>query len=191
MALTPYDRILNSVRPHLPGAMDQAIKQEFFLLALDFFKRSDVWWEDIDITSDGKTDHEVIPTMGRLNRLLWVNDADGNRYGATMPTKGTLRFGVAPDAGRKFVATFSLTVNDPVDNSSFPLVPYELVEMYTDEFVSGLLYRMMVQPAKPYTNMSLAAAYRMQYNSGLGRARNDKLNENTAAVQRWRFPRFA
>lgn len=187
---SPFDRLMNTVRPHLPGALDRAIKQELFLVCHDFFTMSNTWREDIEFTIlAGETEVEVLPVAGRINNLLYVKDANGNDVpGLYMTDPGTVQVRLSPSSNTAYTGTFGMTVVDPIDADSFPIVPTDLVEQYTNELTDGIRANMMAQPAKPYTNLNLAQFYMSKYRGGRARARNNKNTGHTFGSQRWAFP---
>jgi hypothetical protein len=187
---TPFDRLMETIRPHLPGAIDDAIRLELFLVCQDFFRRSDTWREDIAVTlRAGEKVADLMPYVGRVERLLYVVNKDGiGVRGAIMPDFETIQFPFEANQLETYTATVSITVSDPVSRDAFPIVPYEIVQRYTDELIAGILAKMMAQPAKPYTNLSLAQFYNSRYRGGTARARNEKNTGNTMGSQRWAFP---
>lgn len=187
---SPFDRVIETVRPHLPGVIDRAIKQELFLLCHDFFKNSLTWRNTIEFTIlAGDTTATVNPAAGRIYSLLEVKNVDDIPVsGIYMTEPGEMKTHIAPTEDTTYYGTFSLTVTDPIDADSFPLVPNDTIERYTDEFVNGIKARMMIQPSKPYTNPQMASYYMSQYMGGRARARNDINTGYTYGSQRWAFP---
>lgn len=191
---SPFDRLMNTIRPHLPGALDDAIRQELFMACDEFFKLSDVWQEDLEFEAKNNSDHgEIMPFVGRIERLLAVYDEGTPIRGCTMTIPDIS--GVATVqlprgvTGGNYLATVSLTVSDPVSRDAFPIVPGELVVRYTEDLMYGILSRMMAQPSKTYSNISMARLYLMKFRSGASRAKNAMNTGNTRESQAWVFPR--
>lgn len=186
---TPFDRLMTTIRPHLPGAIDEAIRQELFMTCLQFFKDSDAWQEALDIVlAPGETSADVFPYAGRINRLMSVLDDGRGIRGAIMPVIGTVVLPFPANTQSTYQAVCSITVADPLTRDAYPIVPYELVERYTEELMHGILSRMMAQPSKPYTNVSLAQFYMTKFRSGISRAKNANKIGNTAGSQAWTYP---
>lgn len=189
---SPFDRLMDSIRPHLPGAVDQAIIQALFPVCEDFFRMSDVWREEIPFTlQEGVRIAELMPFSGRIERLLWVETADKLPVqGATMPdaSTGIVVMPYEAQTETQYTAVVSLTVTDPVDRNSFPIVPYDIATKHWQVLMHGALSRMMAQPSKPFTNVALAQFYLVKFNGGTARAKNDANVGNTAGSQRWAFP---
>ena len=57
-----------------------------------------------------------------------------------------------------------------------------------DDVLSGLLGRMMSQPAKPYTNMQLSVYHMRRFRDGIARAKVEAMHQNVYRAQSWRFP---
>ena len=188
---SPFDRLMDTIRPHLPGVVDPAVKQELFPACHDFFRKSDAWRESIPFTLEaGKSTAEVMPYTGRIERLLYVLHGDRQVGGVTMPDthNGVVLFPFAASDTMTYNAVVSLTVSDPVQRDAFPIVPYDLVTKYREELMHGILSRMMAQPSKPYTNLSLGQYYLTKFNGGISRAKNAANTGNTFRSQNWAFP---
>lgn len=187
---TPFDRLMTTIRPHLPGAMDEAIRQELFMVCLDFFKRSNAWQEPLEFTLlGGQSSADIMPFAGRIQRLMYVTTEDlrGIR-GASMPVIGTVLLPYEANTATKYIATVALTVTDPVTRDAYPIIPYEVVQRWTEEFIDGILSRMMAQPAKPYTNLAMAQFYSSKFRGGAARAKNEVNTGNTYGSQKWAYP---
>lgn len=189
---TPFDRLMDTIRPHLPGAHDNAIRQELFMACNDFFKKSNVWREELDFTLvAGVRIAEVMPFTGRIERLMGVVDDTGQYIsGATMPdvSSGLVVMPFEAGADTPYKAIVALTVSDPVTRDAYPIVPHDIVARYTDELMHGTLARMMAQQSKPYTNIALGQFYLVKFNGGVARAKNAMNTGNTYGSQNWRFP---
>lgn len=188
---SPFDRLMDTIRPHLPGVVDSAIQQELFTTCHDFFRRSDVWREALDFTMPaGEVSTEVMPYVGRIERLLYVKDGDRPVGGATMSdvANGVIVMPYPYGENKKYTAVVSLTVTDPVQRDAYPIVPYNLATQYWEELMHGILARMMAQPSKPYTNPAMAQFYLLKFNGGTARAKNAVNTGNTYDAQRWAFP---
>jgi len=187
----PFDRLMDTIRPHLPGSMDNAIRQELFAVCEDFFTNTNVWKETLDFVLPANTKEvEIMPYTGRIARLISVtkDDIPVNGVILTDPVQGTLLFPTeGPDAG-DYVALVSLTVSDPISRDAYPIVPVDLMTRFWKDIMEGTVANMMAQPSKPYTNLALAAYHQSRYKGGTARARNAQLAGNTKNSQSWAFP---
>jgi len=158
----------------------------------DFFNRSEAWREEIPFSLPaGERSAEIMPFAGRIERLLYVKGSDGRPInGALMPDvyNGLVTMPHAPNQNEKYVAVVVVTVSDPVSRDAYPIVPFEIANRYTTELMHGVLYRMMSQQSKPYTNLSLAQFYLAKFIGGASRARNAINTQNTNGAQAWMFP---
>lgn len=187
---TPFDRLMTTIRPYAPGAIDEAIKQELYMACIDFLKWSTAWREDIEYTVPANSkEADLVPYAGRIDRLLYVMKDGLGINGVTMPQPGCIRMRHAHGADEDYIATVALTVSDPMTRDAFPIIPYDLVTRYTEELMHGTLARLLSQPSKPYTNLSMAQFYMNKAKGGASRARLDINNQNTAGSQKWTFPR--
>jgi len=187
---TPFDRLMDTVRPNLAGAIDIAIKQELFAVCQEFFRESNVWTEELTFTLlQGADTAEVMPFAGKIERLAWVVNADKIPVrNATMPDtyNGVILMPFA--AAGDYVATVILNVSDPVSRDVFPIVPQELMDRHWQTIMHGLLAHMYAQPKKPYSDINLAALYNSKFLGGRARARNDAKALYRQGAQSWRFP---
>lgn len=185
-----FQRLMDTARPHLPGAVDNAVLQELFLVCDEFFKKSQAWREGIEFTVlRGEHAGMIMPFAGSIDTLLWVEDAKGFPVrGAYMGEDNTVSLRHPAQETLNYTAFVNLTVTDPTTKDAYPIVPANIVEKYTDELLSGLLSRMMAQPNKPYTNLSLAQYHDRKFRGGAARAYNSINTGNTRGSQRWAFP---
>jgi hypothetical protein len=186
---TPFDRFITTIRPHLPGAIDEAIRQELFVVCQDFLRRSQAWQEDIEFTlAANEREAEIVPYAGRIDRLVSVEKDGFPVSRALMRAPGTIRMPYAPSGPETYTARVALLVSDPVTRDAYPIIPYEIVERYFDTLISGVCSRMMAQQQKPYTNLSLAQFHLAKFRGEASRARNEINTGYTNGSQRWTFP---
>lgn len=187
---TPFDRLMMTITPHLPGAVEQAIKPELYMVCLEFFKNSNVWREDIPFKLLPKRDTaDLTPFAGRIERLMYVTHDGSPVRRAFMVEDELIKMPFEATTLTEYVATVALRVADPVSRDAFPIVPYDIVEKYQDTLMSGILSRMMAQPAKPYTNLSLAQFHLQKFRGGISRAKVERDIGSTMNSASWSFPR--
>lgn len=191
MATTDITRLMNNLRISLPGAIDDALKIEVFNVLNDFFQGSNIWREDIEVpVTSGVTSYELTPagpaSIVRLMRVIDENELPVNAVFNIVTGDMDLAFSPSKDA--TYVAQVTLTVNDPLDREDFPLFPMWVLNLYQNDIISGVLGRMMAQPAKPYSNTQLAAFHSRNFQSAISAARAEANRGFTYGAQRWRFP---
>lgn len=187
-----FDRLMKTIRPSLPGAVDPAIIQELFFVCQQFFKRSEVWQETFQVSLPPQENTvNLTPVAGRVERLMGVYVGSRSVRGVAMPSPGIV---VIPASGVQsdYAVTVVMTVTDPTDaaggGAGFPIAPLELIDRYSEELMHGVLSRMFAQPAKPYTNLQMASYYETKFRSGISRARNDARTYFLAGAQAWSYP---
>jgi hypothetical protein len=197
------DRLMNNARSRLSGAIDSQLQLELFNVMDEFFKKSNVWNEDIDIAIPGmdpaNTIYELTPTGPALiDKLLWVYElADsptihrGAPVVAAMQTPGELTLRNQPSSDVTYRVTVALTVQDPTLRNGYVTFPAWVLAKYRDTILDGLLGRMMSQPAKPYTNTQLSVFHMRKFNTKVASARVEWTHNNTYRTQAWAFPGFA
>lgn len=190
LALT---RLMENVRIHLPGALDDAIRLELFNTADEFFKYTRSWQEDIVFeTGAGETSYEIDPDEdGTIISLLAIENASETPVRGTMAVPGIVILDTEPSQVEELTATVALTVVDPVRTDDYPRLPDWFLTKYYDAVLDGLLSRMMLQPAKPYTNERLALLRGRTWRAKLASAKAEALHKNRQGGQTWRFPSYA
>lgn len=202
MATIPADisRLMNNARIRLPGAVDGVLQQELFSVMDEFFKKSNVWTEDIDITVPGMdpagTIYQVAPDSPALiDKLLWVfqKPSDtaigrGPAIAAAMSMPGELTLRTQPSSDVIYTVTVALTVQDPTDRNGFVQFPAWVLAKYREAILDGLLGRMMSQPSKSYTNSQLSVFHMRKFVQAAASARVEWTRNNTYRAQAWAFP---
>lgn len=192
MASTDITRLMNNLRIALPGAIDDAIKLEVYNALNDFFQGSNIWREDISVPVTAGVKEYTITSTGASNivRLIGVLDNNSLHVNAWFDLETEkLVLELAPSTSATYTAHVALTVNDPVDAEGYPAdFPSWVLNLYMNDIVSGVLGRMMAQPAKPYSNAQLAAYHARNFQSAIAAARAEANRNFAYAAQRWRFP---
>ena len=196
--VTALDRIVDLARVHLPGSRDAVIKQEFFAVMKEFFTTTNTWTEDIEMCAHScggpcchgcaGTNFEIFPTMGTIVRLMIVKDKDCYPVKARMETPGIITVYDPVKAHGHYVAVVSLTVSDPTNRDGYPRFPAWIIQKYQNALLEGLLYRMMLQPNKPYSNPQMAEYHGKRFRAGMSAAAHEKLRGHVFRGQNWRFP---
>lgn len=191
MASTDINRLIDNLRVQLPGATDAAIKFEIYNALNDFFQKSSIWREDISIAvTAGRTNYDLTPSgPAKVFQLMGVVDA--NEFPVTAQidlNTEELIVAQTPSSDTTYIAQVALTVNDPVDREGYPVFPMWVLNVYSNEIMSGVLARMMAQPAKPYSNTQLAIYHNRAFSIGTANARVEAARGLTYGTQKWRFP---
>lgn len=87
-----------------------------------------------------------------------------------------------------WVATFALSIIDPLDADGLPVVPAWIIQKYQDAIGDGVISRLMAQTGKPHSNSQGAAFHGRKFNQGVGLAREEIRTMLTFGGQAWRFP---
>lgn len=202
---TPADinRLMINARNQLTGATDTMIQYELFNVMDDFFKKSNVWNEDIELTIPGQdpanTVYELVPTGAALiDKLLWVFEKPtstsigrGPAIAAYMNVPGEMTLRTQPSSATIYVATVALTVQDPTLRNGYVTFPAWVLAKYRDNILDGLLGRMMAQPNKPWSNSQLGVFHMRKFRQQTASARVEWMRNNNYNAQAWAFPQFA
>lgn len=182
------DRIMRGARMRLPGALDDAIKEELFLVLDEFLQRSTIWQEDVTFkVTSADTEYVVVPSAGTIIRLLQVINSDDTPVRATMQEPFTVVLREEPNADT-FTAKVALTVVDPTTKDGNPEVPEWILTKYHGAILDGVIGRMMSQPAKPYTTERHAVYHTRRFRNGTASATAEAKRKNVHGGQAWAFP---
>lgn len=199
-------RLMNAVRSHVPGALDEQIRAIMFDVMDEFFQFTNVWQQDIPIDIVVNERHYDIAPIGNADiiRLLgvWVADdtssTDPNHnlwkrcIPATMEVPGevVLRNPVTslPTTPYIFHVIVSLKCKDPVTKDGYPIIPQWILDKYRRDFFDGIVGNLMDQPAKPYSNQTLAVYHLRRWRNAMTGARIEVNRRNTYGAQAWVFP---
>jgi hypothetical protein len=191
---------MNNARLRLTGATDAVLQQELFAVMDEFFKKSNVWNEDIEVEIAGGapagTIYQLAPAAPALiDKLLWVfqkpDDTSigrGPGVNAAMSTPGELTLQLQPSSDVVYIVTVALTVADPLDRSGYVQFPAWVLAKYRETILDGLLGRMMTQPSKPYSNSQMAVFHMRKFVQATASARVEWTRNNTYRAQAWAFP---
>ena len=204
MAVGPdVTRFMNSVRSRLTGAIDAVIQQELFTVMDDFFKGSNTWQQNIEITIPGMDPSGTIyyltsDTPSVIDKLMWafekphsVDFSRGPQIGCAMQIPGSITLDLQPNSPTTYIFTVALTVQDPLTRDGYVTFPAWVLAKYRNTIMDGVLGRMMSQPSKPYTNNQMAVFHMRKFNIGVAHARVEMTRNNKYRQQAWSFPGFA
>lgn len=193
-------RLMDTARINLPGALDAAIQQELFSVLDDFLCFTNLWCEDIELdiltatssyleAPDEYTYPILVADGGSITQLMWVAEkSTGTKMAAVMPVIPDLVVVQAPSTTTTVIARVAKTVTDPVSAAGYPQYPDWVMSKYGTSLVEGVMGRMMIQLAKPYTSPQNGLARLRLYNSARAAARVDALRQNVYNAQAWKFP---
>ena len=189
--MTDVERLMQNCRVNLPGAVDGAIKLEYFNVMDEFLSDTNLWQETIavSITTTNLTYSVASAQGGACARLLYVVDSDGAPRTAGMLTPGTMDVPKYPSAADTWQATIAMTVTEPLDGSGYPVFPAWILGTWGNQIAEGIIGKMMTQVAKPYSNQALAIFHLKNFGGAKTSARIEVTRRNTFGTQAWRFPR--
>jgi hypothetical protein len=191
MALHPsLQRLMDDAKTRVPGALESAIKAELFTVMTEFFSDSNVWQEEIPFdTAVDTTDYPISPAAeGRIERVLYVKNADDRPVRASYPNMEFVRLAWTPTKIETLTAVVALTSVDPTDRDGYPQVPHWIYDKYGTGLLDGVLGRMMSQPAKPYSSTQLALMHMGRFRNTISRARRESIHQNLYGAQSWSYP---
>lgn len=192
MANADLTRLLNEARVHLPGALDEGIRYTIFNALDEFFRTSEVWREDIDFdTTIVDLIYDIEPeevTTSKIVRLIEVTNSSDISVYATMQTIGELELASIPTIVETLTATFVITVGDPISTTGVPVFPEWILAKYREAILSGVLGKMMMQPAKVYSNQTLAVYHLRRFEAAKSQGRVDVQRKNVRGAEAWQYP---
>ena len=198
MTSPALNRIYDTAKVYLPGALDAAMQLEFFQLLDDFFSMTNCWTEDIQFPVTVTTltyledplqyTYTLTPSLGLIIRTATIFNRDGVPVPATMPVPGDLVLVNGPNTADTYTARVILTVSDPLTREGNTQLPEWVLNKYSGCLLEGLVGRMMMQPAKPYTAKQDGLFHMKNYLSGRSDAKIEAARQNVYGGQAWQFP---
>ena len=196
------DDILEEARTYLPGARDEVMEFELRRVLDEFLKFTSIWQEDVRVAArPNRTSYELIPeAKAEIVRVIaMVNKVTGIGAGPfSMQTLGVLKLKYAPSEPATWLATCVLSVltskRAAGDNCGCGAnwgVPAWILERWDEVLLNGLLWRMMMQQGKSYTNTELGVFHGQRWRAGLSDARGATRQQNVYDGQTWRYPEYA
>lgn len=185
-------RLLNNARVRLPGALDAAIRWEFYEAVNEFLQESNLWQQDISLAVTSSTATYTLGsppvTPCAIHRLWSIKGSDGLQRTGTMQVPGTLVLDATPQQADTYTVTVVTTVESPTDGDANPQFPAWIMTKYGNDLTGGVIGRMMTQVAKPYSNPTMAVYYLKRFQSAMSKASVESRHQNIFGGQRWRFP---
>lgn len=191
MASADITRLLNSVRVHVPGALDPAIRQELFSAVDEFLQKSSAWQEHVSFhVKSGKQTYSIAPKASgaKIIRLVRVHNSSHLSVWATMGHLDVVHLRFAPTEDDTYTAQVVLSTADPTDSDGDPYIPSSLLQKYREGLFDGVVGRLMMQPMKPYTNTQLATYHLRRFGMAASQARSDAQRKQLHGAQAWNFP---
>lgn len=190
-----FDRIYADVRKDVPSVASATVQQELFRVMDDFTQRTNIWQETIPVPIlPNVTSYTLVPTSGRINRLMFVYDVNAAtkywpRSGLGMRVPGVLTLYVPPTTAASWAAIVAKRTFEPLDtDTGYPVIDDWIVEKYADTIGRGIIARLQWEPQKPYSNPMLAQANQRAYYSGCADARTNDAHANIFNAQGWVYP---
>ena len=94
-----------------------------------------------------------------------------------------------PSTNDTYYCRVALTVSDPTTREGDPQVPDWALDKYGVDLMEGLVGRMMMQPAKPYTAKQDGLFHMKNYISARSDAKIEAAHQNVYGGQAWQFPK--
>jgi hypothetical protein len=180
-------RLYDNIQALVAGVTYDMLRMETWNTIEDFYQRTTLRREHVYwIMQPGvmTLDFDPFDSHWRVCRMMQFRGL----YNARFEPPGRVRDlqTPVPDNVRKGEITLALKPKD-ID---VPL-PYDIWSQWFDTLCAGVMYRLYLQPMKPYSSVQAARLYAAMYTSGVGRARALVQNGNLTEGVTWRFPLFA
>lgn len=211
-ASTPVDRLMQTLRVHVPGVTEEMLKLELFNVMDVFFRRTLAWrvQQDIPLLADtteydvdlpagsvavmaiGAThnglpvptfDPEVRPMVNGL--LAWAFTQPDLLLLASAPVDQQLNY--------PFVLNFALSVQRDaleIDPADWQLDEW-MYDMFFNDWMYGALATFYGMPAKPWSNPQLALFHGRKFTSAMSQRKRQANTGFVYAPVGWSFNRWA
>jgi hypothetical protein len=203
--------ILDTILSRLNGATYEAVSLELRNTIREFLRETSCWRDILTVPiikdrreyvldpydQNAKINivHRItvgtreLQSGGGRKPIPFRDEDHGTPIGYVIDPDGTsVVLDVVPDnnGDDPMIITVSLTTRPGIN-----AVPEFVATRYFEGLVSGVLYRMMSQPKKPYTDQNLALFHTKKYSSQMAVARDEANRFYTTGPGPWKFPYFA
>jgi hypothetical protein len=192
-----YQRLIDNIKTHVPGVIDNNVEPELFEIARDFCQNTNCY-KNIEIitVSSATNDYTLNPlASAQIKRITGIADVTNTTqppyrpvqwpHGLVMPV--TLRLYQQLSNTYSWRVEYAMYPVDPVDANDDPVMPSWILDNYQDAFLWGVRARLHMQSAKPYSNPALGAAAWRMYLQRRGLAAAEVNRENLYDGQNWMF----
>ena len=210
-----YDDLWERYRGMLPGALDEVLHLVFSEIVRDFFQESTVWRQYVDARMVGDRTRYDLNQYVKDARVQWVLNevtVDGTQiyprpvnYTTSNPGSvsyyhldGTSAVVLSPTPSypkdtKHVLRALAVLVPPPgtIQRSTCGAIPGELMMTWYDAFLWGVVGRMMLDVAKPYSNIQQGVFFTKQYKHKRTEARDVAMRRNMNTTAPWVFPQFA
>lgn len=196
--LRPYVlQLLNQAEVRLTGISQAALRAEFFDVMRVWFDETNCWQESIQFAvTPNVIDYPIVPTEGRIVRMVGVIDSNLVSQPALMPKLGTVSFTndyiqtQTANRGQQAIMTARvvLNVDGPFENHGIPQFPSWVLPTWGTYILDGLVGRCMLHPQQSWTDLRLGNTHVGRFRDGFNRCRVDTARQNTIGAQAWAFP---
>ncbi len=182
-------QLLNQAELRLVGISQAALRAELFDVMRIWFDETNSWQESINFTVvPNVLDYPIVPSSGRIIRLISVGDQNNTSQPGFMPSLGTISFIQPYSSLQTLTARVVLNVEHPFENRGIPQFPSWVLPQWGHYILSGLVGRCADQPAKSWSNPQQSTRSLEHFQDGIGRVRADVAKANTVGAQAWAYP---
>lgn len=189
------DTLMDNLRVRLPGALDGVILQEAFFVVDEFCRHAYIWRDVVEIPLQLGSSLYPVNAPGEIAAVFYMEHLTLDLSKALFDSDQKLAsLGVLPSAADLATPVFVYLALAPRPTAPLTLdglLPEHLWRHWSDVIKDGVLGRMMGQPAKPYSNVALAAHHLRRFRSGMATARHLTNTGHVPGAQRWSFPKWA
>jgi hypothetical protein len=180
-------RLYDNVMAQVPGVTTDMIALVAWNTIQDFYQRTTYRREHVYWRMDSGVytlNFDPWDNDWRTFRFLWFRGPDNFKF----EPPGRIRDlnATPPPSTRNGEILLALK-----PESLATKLPYDVWTMWFECLQAGMMYRLCMQPGKPYSNMQSAHLYGVQYVSGCAGARALVQANNITDGASWRYPLFA
>lgn len=181
------DRLFDNVQGIVPAVLLPAVKMAAWNTIEDFYWRSTWRREWLNWTMPGNVICIDFNPFDGNWVVCWILEVYGLSHYVVRPPATLIDAQRPPVSGER--EGHVLVALKPVsfDVEFDPL----LLSTWFETILDGVLHRLYLQPAKPYSSPQLAQAHGQRYRSGVQRARVVAGKDYTNGPGHWAFPYFA
>lgn len=160
------DDIVDLALPELPGILRATVRNAVVLTARDLCTEADIWQETVNAyVPKGlqQAEIEATDTSAEVLRIAAIKALKPGQY--QQPTPDSLQLNDVANEPRRLPVR--IVCRPALNTTTLP----ECLARWAEALLYGALYRLLKMPGQTWTNLQLAADYRMQFQAQIFEAK--------------------
>lgn len=187
------EELLDDLRMALPGARDGTIKRQLWQTIDEFCRTTNAYRHFIEVQLVEAVTIYNLVVSGAEILIVYQAAHSALSVQGSVYDNGQIALRASPtanDVSEKLVVEVSLAPLYGESGDATAWLPRHLYDRHRGTIYEGVLSRMMLQIAKPYSNSVLGQYHGRRFRNGMAVARARVIADSEVSPQKWRFPKF-